>query len=65
MNMLIWFALLPAMRAIGRAPYAGVFSEAELKQQIVAAGFDIVTTEYHATKKNDTRPYIVAKKKMT
>jgi ubiquinone/menaquinone biosynthesis C-methylase UbiE len=62
MNPLIRFAL-PAMRAIGKAPYAGVFRTADLGQQIGAAGFDILATESHATKGNDNRPYIVARKR--
>lgn len=40
MTPLIRLALLPAMRAIGKAPYAGVFRAAELSQLICAAGFD-------------------------
>jgi ubiquinone/menaquinone biosynthesis C-methylase UbiE len=63
MNPLIRLALLPAMRAIGKAPYAGVFRAAELSQLICAAGFDILATESHATKGNDNRPYIVARKR--
>ncbi|MES2603283.1 MAG: class I SAM-dependent methyltransferase [Pseudomonadota bacterium] len=61
MNPLIKFAL-PAMRAIGKAPYAGVFRAADLRQHICAAGFDILATENHATKGNEARPYIVARK---
>jgi ubiquinone/menaquinone biosynthesis C-methylase UbiE len=61
MNPLLRFAL-PPMRAIGMAPYAGVFRAADLSQQISAAGFDILVTENHATKGNDNRPYIVARK---
>ncbi|MCA6120351.1 methyltransferase domain-containing protein [Bradyrhizobium sp. WSM 1704] len=62
MNPLIRLAVLPAMRAIGKAPYAGVFRAAELSQLLSAAGFDIVATECHATKGNDNRLYIVARK---
>lgn len=62
MNPLIRLAL-PAMRAVGKAPYAGVFRAAELSQRISAAGFDILATESHATKGNDHRPYIVARRK--
>jgi hypothetical protein len=51
------------MRAIGKAPYAGVFRAAELSQHINAAGFDILATEIHATKGNDNRPYIMARKR--
>jgi ubiquinone/menaquinone biosynthesis C-methylase UbiE len=61
MNPLIRL-VLPAMRAIGKAPYAGVFRTPELSRAISFAGFDIVATENHATKGNDNRPYIVARK---
>lgn len=61
MNPLIRF-VLPAMRAIGKAPYAGVFRTADLRQHLYAAGFDILAVESHATKGNDNRPYIVARK---
>lgn len=63
MNPLIRFVLLPAMRAIGKAPYAGVFRASELKKLINAAGFEIVAVEDHATKVNDNRPYILARKR--
>jgi ubiquinone/menaquinone biosynthesis C-methylase UbiE len=63
MNPLIRLALLPAMRAIGKAPHAGVFRAEELSQQISAAGFDILATESHATKGNNNCPYIVARKR--
>jgi len=55
--------VLPVMHAIGKAPYAGVFRAAELSRLIGAAGFDILATESHATKGNDARPYIVARKR--
>lgn len=63
MNPLIRLVLLPAMRAIGKAPYAGVFRAADLGQHIRAAGFDILATENHATKGAESRPYIVARKR--
>ncbi|MBX9591832.1 MAG: class I SAM-dependent methyltransferase [Hyphomonadaceae bacterium] len=63
MNPLIRLAVLPAMRAIGKAPYAGVFRAADLSQHIRAAGFDSLAIESHATKGNDNRPYIVARKR--
>lgn len=55
--------VLPPMRAMGMAPYAGVFRAAELSQHIGAAGFDILAAENHATKGNDNRPFIVARKR--
>ena len=63
MNPLIRLALLPAMRAIGKAPYVSVFRAAELSELISAAGFDIRATESHATKSNEARPFIVARKR--
>lgn len=62
MNPLIRFAL-PAMRAIGQAPYAGVFRANELREHLCTAGFEILAVENHATKGDDRRPYIVARKK--
>lgn len=62
MNPLIRLAL-PAMRAVGMAPYAGVFRAVDLSRHISAAGFDIVAAENHAAKGNDNRPYIVARKR--
>lgn len=63
MNLLIRHVMIPAMRAVGKAPYVTVFSEAELGEYISAAGFDILTKEIHATSRKDTRPFIVARKK--
>lgn len=62
MNPLIRL-VLPAMRAIGKAPHAGVFSAAELCRCISITGFDILSTERHSTKGDDNRPFIVARKK--
>ncbi|MVT52539.1 methyltransferase domain-containing protein [Bradyrhizobium yuanmingense] len=63
MNPLIRLALLPAMRAIGMAPYAGAFRASELGELMEAAGFEILATENHATKGNEARPYIAARKR--
>lgn len=62
MNPLIRL-VLPAMRAIGKAPYAGVFRTVQLRELLEAAGFEILATEMHASKGNDNRPYIVARKR--
>ncbi|HEV2506742.1 MAG TPA: class I SAM-dependent methyltransferase [Mesorhizobium sp.] len=62
MNPVIRLALLPAMRLIGKAPYAGSFSTKELGLCIALAGFEILAVENHAAKGNDKRPYIVARK---
>jgi len=63
MNALIRLVLLPAMRAIGKAPHVGVFAATDLDREIRAAGFDILATEDHSTKGTKARPYIVARKK--
>ncbi|KAJ6436268.1 UbiE/COQ5 family methyltransferase [Purpureocillium lavendulum] len=62
MNPLVKLAL-PVMRAVGMAPYAAVFREAELSARIAKAGFEVVETEMHSSKGNDHRPFIVARKK--
>lgn len=62
MNPLLGYAALPVMRALRLAPYAAVFNAAELKEQISAAGFQILAIEAHASKGKDRRPYIVARK---
>ncbi|MGE7471437.1 class I SAM-dependent methyltransferase [Bosea sp. NPDC003192] len=61
MNPLIKLAL-PLMQMIGKAPYAGVFSAQELSGLIAAAGFEVVSTERHASKGKDSRPFIVARR---
>jgi len=61
MNPLIKLAL-PLMQMIGKAPYAGVFSARELSGLIAAADFEVVSTERHASKGKDSRPFIVARK---
>lgn len=62
MNSLLGLVLLPAMRAIGKAPHVSVFRQAELCQFVSSAGFDILATENHATRGSDRRPCIVARK---
>lgn len=49
-NPLIQFARMPAMRAIGKTPYANVFRAAGLSQLVSAAGLDVLATEVHATR---------------
>ncbi len=55
--------VLPAMRAIGIAPHAGVFTSGKLREVLAAGGFEIVAAENHATRGDDHRPYIVARKR--
>lgn len=63
MNPIIRLVLLPAMRAIGKAPHVSVFAAADLDREMRAVGFDIVATEDHSTKGTEARPYIVARKR--
>jgi ubiquinone/menaquinone biosynthesis C-methylase UbiE len=63
MNPLISRALLPVMRAVGKAPHVSVFRQAEFCRMVSDAGFDILATENHATRGNDRRPFIVARKR--
>ncbi len=62
MNPLIRWVAIPAMHAVGLAPYAGSLTTAGLKHHITAAGFDILVDEIHSSKGDDKRPYIVARK---
>ncbi len=55
--------VLPALRAIGMAPHAGVFTSEKLREFLNAGGIEIVAAENHATKGDDHRPYIVARKR--
>jgi ubiquinone/menaquinone biosynthesis C-methylase UbiE len=63
MNPLIRLLLLPAMRAIGKAPHVSSLGASALEQLIIGAGFDVLVRESHATKGKDQRPYIVARKR--
>lgn len=63
MNPLLRLVLLPIMSAIGKAPTVTAFTADQLAQMLTDAGFDILVTENHATKGNDSRPYIVARKR--
>lgn len=63
MNLLLSRVALPAMRAIGKAPYVSVFDQAELCGLVNSAGFDILATENHASKGDDRRPFIAARKR--
>ena len=60
MNPLIRLAV-PLMRLVGLAPSVTAFSAAALEEAIRAAGFEIVANERHGSKKNDIRPFIVAR----
>ncbi|MCC5968849.1 MAG: class I SAM-dependent methyltransferase [Pararhodobacter sp.] len=62
MNILIRSVMLPVMRAVGLAPHVTVLDGERLARLIEGAGFEILTTEAHATKGKDARPFIVARK---
>ena len=62
MNPLIRLALLPAMRAIGKAPIPAR-SAPRRWSGVAAAGFEILATERHADGGSDRRPYMVARKR--
>lgn len=51
------------MRALRKAPYAGVFRAAGLSEHLRSTGFEVCATEYHGSGGNDARPYIVARKR--
>ncbi|MDG4648619.1 class I SAM-dependent methyltransferase [Roseibacterium sp. SDUM158017] len=63
MSPLIRWAVLPAMRAVGRAPFVTVFDAGELRARISDAGFEVLTVENHAGRGNDDRPFIVARRR--
>ena len=63
MNPLIRLLALPAMRAIGKAPHVSSLGASALERLIIDAGFDVLVRESHASKGNDQRPYIAARKR--
>lgn len=62
MNPLIRIAV-PLMQLVGKAPYVGFFDRTGLEREIVAAGFDIIAHERHASRGRDVRPFLVARKR--
>lgn len=55
--------MLPVMQAIGRAPYVGSFSFAQLEAEMAEAGFDVLESVRHGSKpKPEARIYLVARK---
>jgi ubiquinone/menaquinone biosynthesis C-methylase UbiE len=61
MNPLLRVAV-PLMRAVGQAPFVAILGPDDVARDIEAAGFTIVERGYHGSKKNDPRPFFVAKK---
>jgi ubiquinone/menaquinone biosynthesis C-methylase UbiE len=64
MNPLIRLVLLPAMRAIGKAPHVSVVDAVGLEQMINAAGFDVLASEHHASRGKDYRPFVVGSRRI-
>ncbi|MFN3854731.1 MAG: class I SAM-dependent methyltransferase [Phreatobacter sp.] len=62
MNPLIRLVLLPAMRAIGKAPHVDPLGADALQSRIAQAGFDILAREGHASRGRDARPFILARR---
>jgi ubiquinone/menaquinone biosynthesis C-methylase UbiE len=62
MNPLIRWVMLPAMRAVGKAPHVATFDAKTLEKAISDAGFAIETVEFHGTKGRDARPFVVARR---
>ncbi|OAQ73948.1 UbiE/COQ5 family methyltransferase [Pochonia chlamydosporia 170] len=63
MNPLMRWVLLPVMQVVGKAPHVDSFTGGELRKRIEEAGFEILLDEVHASKGDDGRPFIVARKK--
>ena len=63
MNPVIRHLLIPAMRAVGKAPHVSIFTAADLNLRVSDAGFELLATEAHAAKGKDMRRYIVARKR--
>jgi ubiquinone/menaquinone biosynthesis C-methylase UbiE len=61
MNALIRLAV-PAMRAIGKAPYVSFFSGSQLEAEIARSGFAIIERARHGSGRKDARVFIVARK---
>jgi hypothetical protein len=59
---IICIPMFHLMRAVRIAPLVALFSADGLMKQMVAAGFEIVTSEYHMTGTTNPRLYVVAKK---
>lgn len=61
MNPLIRL-ILPLAQALGQAPYVSSLSGEDLERDIVAAGFEIIERERHASRGKDVRPFLVARR---
>jgi ubiquinone/menaquinone biosynthesis C-methylase UbiE len=62
MGPLLGKLLLPAMRAIGKAPHINVLKQVDLVRRLESAMFDVLLIEDHSTGGKMKRPYMVAQK---
>ena len=62
MNLLIPYALLPLMRAVGKAPHVLCFNGDHLQAAITRQDLDVLSVERHGTRGKDIRAFIVARK---
>lgn len=63
MNPLIRLAV-PIAQWFGKAPHVSFFSARQLGADIAASGFSLVERARHGTKRNESRVFIVARKRM-
>lgn len=61
MILLIRYAV-PVMQFFGKAPYVAFFTGAELEEEMVTAGFEIVERDRHGSKRGDFRQFLVARR---
>ncbi|CAH0025200.1 unnamed protein product [Clonostachys rhizophaga] len=62
MNFLLRWGV-PVVRLFGVGPTVTIFTETELSRLLRDADFEILEAEKHASKGDDSRPFIVARKK--
>ena len=59
----IYRVAVPLMQMIGKAPYVGFLTAVGLEREITDAGFEVIERARHGAKRNDTRPFLVARKR--
>lgn len=60
MNALLRWIVIPAMQAVGKAPYVNALTAADLRAAFERHGFVIIAEERHGTGGKDTSPFIIA-----
>lgn len=53
---------VPAMQAVGRAPYVAFFSAKELEAAIAEAGFEMLERARHGSRRKDARIFLAVRK---